>query len=238
MMQSNQITLEYATGSAKQYTCANRDSLLVSLLDAATTLGKNPQVHVSNVLLCGYCWTSLAEREMTTNTTTAKQKQTTPSLLFPPISIPMYVLKRVHSVSTAAFSYINSTTESSTQEGQTMDIVEECRSVVDACREFNAFVLPTSLGLPTDIKDRHALGSIGALWGLVAELLDRPSPGSGPSSSSSSRRSRGKELSGSSWELANLASYALESIVPLFQIKLRAFLRAPYVSLTASCRHP
>ena len=92
--------------------------------------------------------------------------------IFQPISIPLHCLKRVHAVGTAAFSYMNSNTESSTEEGVPINPIEECRNVIEICREFNASVLPTAEGLPTSEKDKQILGSIGSLWGLVAWLLE------------------------------------------------------------------
>lgn len=92
--------------------------------------------------------------------------------VFQPISIPLHCLKRVHTVGTAAFSYMNCNTESSTEEGVPINPIEECRNVIEICREFNASVLPTAHGLPTSEKDKQVLGSIGSLWGLVAWLLE------------------------------------------------------------------
>jgi DnaJ family protein C protein 13 len=158
----DRICVEYDDGDSRTYSSPSRDSLLVSLLDAATTLGKNPKVQVSEVPSGGYCLASFA-------------KSATPEKsggLFQPISIPTHCLKRVHAVATAAFSYMNSNSESSTEEGVTMNPIEECRNVMEVCREFNASVLPTAEGLPTAEKDKFVLGSIGALWGVVAELLD------------------------------------------------------------------
>ena len=92
--------------------------------------------------------------------------------LFKPISIPLHCLRRVHTVGTAAFSYMNSNTESSTEEGAPVNPIDECRNVVEICREFNASVLPTADGLPRSENDKQVLGSIGSLWGLVACLLE------------------------------------------------------------------
>ncbi|MGK3739153.1 MAG: DnaJ family protein C protein 13 [Bacillariaceae sp.] len=92
--------------------------------------------------------------------------------IFQPISIPLHCLKRVHAVGVAAFSYMNSNTESSTEEGVPINPIEECRNVIEICREFNSSVLPTAEGLPTSEKDKQVLGSIGSLWGLVAWLLE------------------------------------------------------------------
>jgi DnaJ family protein C protein 13 len=155
------FVMEYADGLSKTYSSQARDSLLVSLLDAATTLGKNPKVQVADTSSGGYCLASFS-------TLAAPDK----GGLFQPISIPLHFLKRVYAVSTAAFSYMNSNTESSTQEGVPINALEECRNVVEICREFNASVLPTAEGLPTGDKDKHVLGSIGSLWGLIAWLLE------------------------------------------------------------------
>ena len=171
MESSNGVTLEYTHGQSRTYSSQSRDSLLVSLLDAAATLGKNPQVQVSDVPCAGYC--------LSTRTTTEESsgKKSTAASLFQPISIPLHCLKRVNSVATAAFSYLNSNTESSTQEGVPVNPMEECRNVFELCREFNASVLPTAKGLPTDKNHKLILGSIGALWGLVADLLEAGSSG-------------------------------------------------------------
>eukprot|EP00934_Nitzschia_sp_Nitz4_P000945 Nitzschia sp. Nitz4//scaffold10_size219509//158366//167608//NITZ4_001449-RA/size219509-augustus-gene-0.252-mRNA-1//1//CDS//3329532983//945//frame0 len=159
----DQVLLEFSNGLTRHYSASARDSLIVSLLDAATTLGRNPKVHVSDVPSSGYNLASFA---------ISAAAATKSGGLFQPISIPQHGLKRVHSVATAAFSYLNSTTESSTEEGQPANPIEECRNVVEMCREFNASVLPTAEGLPTGEKDKFVLGSIGALWGLAAELLE------------------------------------------------------------------
>ena len=165
--EGDQIVLEFFGGGlSRTYASPSRDSLIVSLLDAAATLGRNPKVHVSDVTSAGYNLASFAM------TSTVPEKAGATSGLFQPISIPTHCLKRVHNVATAAFSYLNSTTESSTEEGQVANAIEECRNAMELCREFNASVLPTSEGLPSGEKDKYVLGSIGALWGLVAELLE------------------------------------------------------------------
>lgn len=92
--------------------------------------------------------------------------------LFQPISIPLHCLKRVHTMGMAALSYMNASTESSTEEGVPINPIDECRNVIEICREFNASVLPTAEGLPRSENDKQVLGSIGSLWGLVAWLLE------------------------------------------------------------------
>jgi hypothetical protein len=159
------ISLEYVNGHTRTYMSKSRDSLMVSLLDAATTLGKNPRVQVSDVPSGGYCLASFA-----TLTTPPDNKGT--GGLFQPISIPLLCLKRVHTVGTAAFAYMNSNTESSTEEGAPINPLEECRNVVEICREFNASVLPTAEGLPVGEKDKLVLGAVGSLWGVVAWLVE------------------------------------------------------------------
>jgi len=155
------IWLEYADGHSRKYSSKSRDSLLVSLLDAATTLGKNPKVQVSDVPSGGYCLASFS-----TMSTPEKSGG-----IFQPISIPLHCLKRVHTLGVGAFSYMNSNTESSTEEGVPMNPIHECRNVMEICREFNASVLPTAEGLPRTENDKQVMGSIGSLWGLVARLL-------------------------------------------------------------------
>ena len=163
------LTLEFKNGSSRMYASANRDALLVSLLDAANYLGSNASVHVSDVTSGGYCLSSL-------DTATEAQSSST-GIIFQTISIPMHCLKRIHSVSTAAFAYLSHGTESSSREGEKIKVGEECRVVVEACREFNATVPPTGEGLPTAPSDRSILGSVGALWGILSLLLQRPSDG-------------------------------------------------------------
>jgi len=166
----DQVILEFFGGGLpRTYASPSRDSLIVSLLDAAATLGRNPKVHVSDVPSAGY---NLASFAMSSPIPDKGSSSAGGVGIFQPISIPTHCLKRVHTVATAAFSYLNSSTESSTEEGQPINPTEECRNVVELCREFNASVLPTSEGLPFGEKDKYVLASIGAIWGLVAELLE------------------------------------------------------------------
>jgi len=160
---SDQITLEYSDGSHRTYTSKTRDAFLISLLDAAATLGQNAAVHLVDYASSGYCLSSLS--------TTAPPSEKT-SGLFQPISIPIYCLKRVHALSTQAYAFVSREFEHF-QQGQPIDVVQECARAVEACREFNASVLPTGEGLPTGDSDKNLAGSIGALWGLISKLLDR-----------------------------------------------------------------
>jgi hypothetical protein len=161
------VTIEFKNGSSRTYASANRDALLVSLLDAASFLSNNVSVHVSDVTSGGYCLSSLDI------TPEAPPPTSTASIIFQTISIPVHCLKRVHAVSTAAYAFLSHGTESSTREGEKIKVAEECRIVVEACREFNASVSPTGEGLPKSLTDRFVSGSIGALWGILAYLLQR-----------------------------------------------------------------
>lgn len=155
--QTNDMTLEYADGSHRTYTSRDRDALLVSILDAAATLGKNTAVHVTDVTTSRYCLSSLA--------TSSPQDSTAGAGLFQPISIPSYCLKKVHALSTQAFAYVSSGIGP-------FDWSEQLYSTVEACREFNASVLPSGEGLPdTTNTDKTIMATCGALWGLIGKLL-------------------------------------------------------------------
>ncbi len=49
------LCLEFSDGHSKKYSSQSRDSLLVSLLDAATTLGKNPKVCTRDKDMSRFC---------------------------------------------------------------------------------------------------------------------------------------------------------------------------------------
>lgn len=155
---TDKISLEFKDGRQRTYGSANRDALLVSLLDAAINLGDNKTVHVSDVTSGGY---SLKSNE----------KGDEPGGIFQPISIPVHCLKRVYSLATSAYAFL-AQKQSDGEDGQTPP-AEECGNLVQACRELNASVPPTGDGLPKSATDRQVLGSLGALWGIVAHLLDR-----------------------------------------------------------------
>ena len=81
---------------------------------------KYPKVQVSDVPSSGYCLASFSTMKVPEK-----------SGLFQPISIPLHCLKRVHAVGTAAFSYMNSNTESSTEEGAPINPIDECRNIME-----------------------------------------------------------------------------------------------------------
>jgi DNAJ protein RME-8 N-terminal len=165
----DQLVLEFTNGSTCTYTCSNRDALLVSLLDATMTLGKKATVQISDVRCSGYCLSSL-EDDLDVEPASASPAQA----LFQPISIPNHCLNRVYAVSTAAYAYVTHAGETVDPTSVPINVVEQCHVVVEACREFNASVLPTGEGLPVGEKEKNLSGTIGALWGLVYELLRVP----------------------------------------------------------------
>jgi len=168
----DQLVLEFTNGTTCTYASSNRDALLVSLLDATMTLAKKTTVQISDVKCAGYCLSSLdddTDEEAAAPTSAAQA-------LFQPISIPVHCLKRVYAVSTAAYAYVTHAGEILEHNTATVpiNVSQECQVVVEACREFNASVLPTGEGLPQGEKDKTISGTIGALWGLVFELLHTP----------------------------------------------------------------
>jgi hypothetical protein len=167
----NDFTIEYANRSSRSFSSTNRDALLVSLLDAASTLVRNTAVHLVDVSSFGYCLSGMSR---------AQPKEETG--LFRPISIPTFCLKRVNVHSTATYAFVSpELVESNPYHPKPSvvtappmepgSILSECTSLVEKCREFNASVLPSGDGLPTAASDRLILGSVGALWGLVRSLL-------------------------------------------------------------------
>lgn len=172
--ETDTLTLEYTGDLQRTYASSNRDALIVSLLDTASSLVGNKQVHVSSVTSGGYCLSSLASISSEVSTNASASTTSASSGLFQSISIPVYCLKRVHSVSTAAYAFMCHSSGESSTENKPMSVPDECQMAVEACREFNASVPPTGLGLPKGAHDKVVLGSIGALWGLVSKLLQRP----------------------------------------------------------------
>ncbi|CAB9505549.1 DnaJ (Hsp40) homolog, subfamily C, member 13 [Seminavis robusta] len=165
----DQLVLEFTHGSTCTYTCSNRDALLVSLLDATMTLGKKATVQLSDVRCAGYCLSSLED-----DTEVEPAPSSAASSLFQPISIPVHCLNRVYAVSIAAYAFVTHAGETVDPASVPINVVQQCQVVVEACREFNASVLPTGEGLPLGEKDKTIAGTIGALWGLVYELLRVP----------------------------------------------------------------
>ena len=156
---TDKLSLEFIGGVQRTYGSLSRDTLLVSIFDAATTIGKSKTVYLSDVSTRGYTWTSPSLEE--------------PNSFFHPISIPLYCLKRVHQVSTSAFAFLDRITVPSVRDGKVMQICEECSIVVEACHEFNTNVLSSGEGLPKGSSEKIVVGCVGALWGIISKLLKR-----------------------------------------------------------------
>lgn len=187
-LQGDQIILEFANGSYRTYSMSSsRDALIVSLLDAAATYGKNTAVYVTDVSSAGYCLASMQTLMDDPEYHLPPESGGPAASLFQPISIPIYCLKRVHALATQAYAFVSRDLDvllsQPSPPSETalrppipvpqspLELVLHCDPLVETCREFNASVLPTGEGLPTGAHDKHISGSIGALWGLVAKLL-------------------------------------------------------------------
>ena len=154
---TDKLSLEFVGGVQRIYGSLSRDALLLSIFDAATSLGKSKTVHLSDVSNGGYVWTNTSLEE--------------PNSIFHPISIPIYCLKRVHQVSTSAYAFLDRHT--SVRDGTVMQLCDECSIVVDACREFNTNVPSSGEGLSNGNLDKVVVGCVGALWGIISKLLNQ-----------------------------------------------------------------
>ena len=161
---SDQVSFEFSNGSSRTYASPQRDGLIVSILDFASTMGH--QIILSNTFSLPLSLAWKWERE----------KEDVPfeksGGLFAPIAIPMYCLKRVYTVSTRAYAFVAGTLSDLTSGSvPCMLVVKEIHGVLEACRELNASVPPNGEGLPNGNNEKFISGAIGALWGLIHALL-------------------------------------------------------------------
>lgn len=180
-LQSDEISIEFRDGSSRTYGCSDRDSMLVSLLDACSTLtNRNARnfsgqsigtlsVHVSDVSSDGYTLTPFGHSLLTTSITAAGPQISGAASLFQPLSIPVYCLQHVYALATQTYAYASHIFGEKLGEG--FNLLGECESLIEACMEFNASVLPDSTGLPSTEKEKMISGTIGALWGLLSGLF-------------------------------------------------------------------
>ena len=189
--EADQLTLEYVDGTRRTYASSSRDALCVSILDAAAKgQYKKVAAYVSDVPSDGYCLASLSRSPYIRAAISSEDGTSSSSLassLFQPISIPVYILKRVYALATQTYAFVSSALDvlrsingnrnEPTHPTTNIDLVEECYSLVEACRELNASVLPTGEGLPSGPFDKTISGCLGALWGLVTGLLKAPPTG-------------------------------------------------------------
>ena len=161
---SDQLTLEYADGSRRTYASPQRDGLIVSLLDAAASLGHQIMLTDAFSLPRSLAWKwERADNDM--------GQQSGPKI-FAPIAIPLYCLKRVHTVATRAYAFVAGTlSQLSGGPVPSMVVVKEVTGVVEACREFNASIPPNGEGLPAGSNEKTIIATLGALWGLVHAML-------------------------------------------------------------------
>ncbi len=182
----DEMKVEFRDGSSRTYGCSERDSMLVSLLDACSTwTNKNSRdgsvrsngsvsVQISNVSSDGYSLTPFGHSLLTTSNVAAASQTSGAAALFQPLSIPLYCLQKVYGLATQTYAYASHIFGE--REGEGCNLLEECNSLVEACVEFNASVSPDSAGLPATEKDKMISGTVGALWGLLAGLFHVTSP--------------------------------------------------------------
>lgn len=139
--------------ATRTYNSGRADALLVSLLDAAQSVG-NKRVSV-------VCHDPRPYRLSWEIDDDAGKG------MFAAVPIAHICLKLVHCSSTQAYAFLSKQYEAN----NVVSIIEECRHVLRCCREFNASVPPTGEGLPNTEKDKIVFGALGALWGLVSGLL-------------------------------------------------------------------
>ena len=159
------VTLEFAgnigdstSGIARTYVCANRDALIVSVLDSARSLANNKSATLTAVGTAGYRLLGVPS--------TGEQAR---GDLFHPDPVQIQCLKSLHQISCAAVAYLDSYGYSSFDANRPVNVIEECDVVVEACHVFNANVLPNAVGvLDTERKIVGAL--LEALWVLLIKL--------------------------------------------------------------------
>ena len=183
----NAVVLEFTDGRSVTYSVSHhRDAVIVSLLDAAQQLGRNTLVHVTDVPSAGYCLMGHHDSE---SLSPQQQQGPTPSkvkaaasAIFQPTPIPQYTLKRVYTLSLHTFALVSGEFGSEQQSEQHRQEQQqfirgladsaECAALVEACREFNANVQkPAQELVPGGSVEKHIIGSMGALFGLIGKLL-------------------------------------------------------------------
>lgn len=166
LAESNDVTFEFENDTQKTYTSGNRDALIISILDAAATLGKNTKVCIADQLTRSYrlCHLSLNSEK--------HEGFAGPASIFQPTSIASHCLKKVQTSSTQTFAFVSGQFAFALQDGP-VDIEELYRTTLDACREFNASVLSTGEDISDSGKlEKNISAAVGALWGLVGKLLE------------------------------------------------------------------
>ena len=147
------LTVEFLSGASRSYSSSVRDSLIVSLLDAASSLSGNSDVCVTDVGTAGY---RLVREGAGPDSGPALYSQ---------------LLRRVHRISAAAAAYLDHSDTSLTDASRAVNAAEECAVVAEACRDLNCNVPADGWGFP-DADMKAIAGALGGLWGLVERLLE------------------------------------------------------------------
>lgn len=181
-LSGDELLIEYRDGTMRKYACTHRDALMVAIMDSCSTVVTVPSdftsteqspkrhvVHIADVPSARYSLASFGRSVLLAPSSTPTSGT---SALFQPIAIPVYLLHRVYAFATQVYSYISHQFDLLSSTPTTMDLLLECETLTETCREFNASVLPTGEGLPG--TDKTILGCIGALWGLLSGLVQLP----------------------------------------------------------------
>ena len=183
--------------SSSSSTTRLRDAVIVSIYDAARVHHPNhhtTMIHISDLPSSfRYCLslpphpsygihnstrgTSMSTDEL--STTTAKM-----ATLFQSTPVPQHTLKRLYSIATYVYSLISgdfalpqqSVAHQKEHQNFVVNLYQqtECsRTLIDACCEFNCSVQQPHIDFlnPTSTVEKHIIGTIGSLFGIVAKLL-------------------------------------------------------------------
>ena len=148
------------SGMARTYTCTDRDSLIVAILDSARSLANNKSITVTSIRSAGF-------RLLGVPSNSAQVKGD----LFHPDPNQIQCLRHLHQISCAAVAYLDSYEYSSFDARRPVDVIEECDVVVEACQVFSANVKPAAAGI-LDGEKKIIGAVIEALAVLLVKLLE------------------------------------------------------------------
>jgi hypothetical protein len=210
---SDQFTIEFKGGIQRRYASIQRETVIVSILDATVYMCKNFDVTVTDVVSKGYKMLScIEEDEMRDSATSVAQN------LFQMDPIETQCIKIVYEVCTVTSAYIQYLCFVKGSNLIPQHATNECLGATEVCREFNANVYIQSLcNLPDEKKLIE--GTIRALWGLCSTLLKYINGCSK------------QAPSGSTYTAAVQDIYA--AIVPMFQTLYRLMMTEIGYSFTA-----
>jgi hypothetical protein len=161
----NDFTLEFKGGIQRTYSSNERETVIVSILDATVYMCKNFDATVTDVVSTGYRILSCVEEDGLRESTTSMTQN-----LFQIDPIETSCLKLVYEVCTATNAYIHYMCFIRGGDLIPQHLLNEIVGATEVCRQFNANVAIQSLcNLPNENK--WIEGTIRALWGLCSTLL-------------------------------------------------------------------